>query len=202
MYLAFLGQKTSARSTMKKQIEDVFSKKLLSAVDKMKDEVVSADEMDQTKGQVKYKLLKHVILLTIMIYFKFLQVLSVSLHLSGYLARVLQILVSGESSLPTWEMPKSWTSVIYKPLEFEEYLRDKWRADLAPVVLQVSQEYLSWWGVKKTATNLAKNGRLCRVQSYPWKPVQEQFLPGFLIFEKPISLLQILDEVNVKLIFK
>jgi len=91
-------------------------------------------------------------------------------------------------------MPKNWTSATFKPLELEEYLRDKWRAQLALEVLQVSQMDLWWLDTKKTNVPI-KSGTLCRVPGFPHTHVQEKFLPDFLVCEPSNYLLKNLPQV-------
>jgi hypothetical protein len=119
----------------------------------------------------------------------------VSIKLASSIIGALKMLMAGDCPFSDWSTPSSWKNPDSKPLELEEYLKDKWRTGLAEVI-QDSIENVGWWNNKRDIFALPQKGTLCRVQNFPWQPVRKQYLPAFLVFKAPTSLLEVLDEVS------
>ncbi|XP_059481108.1 uncharacterized protein LOC132199987 [Neocloeon triangulifer] len=127
------------------------------------------------------------------------QVCSISSRTAAFIVQLLQSLLKGESPLQGWKMPDVWRQKTWQPKELEEYLKDKWRDDLAKIVLQVPQKDIAWWNKKKqkvlpeSETISTENMfSLKMMETMPWKPETCSKLPPCLADEEWESVFDVL----------
>jgi hypothetical protein len=104
--------------------------------------------------------------------------------LSGSLVRLMNSLLDQKDLLIDWKVPKEWTDLKCRPLEFEEYLKSKWSTDLGPLVLSMPLDQIGWWNYKATPKQFdcfAK--QLVRVPDLPWEPIDRLPVLEFLLPE-------------------
>jgi len=118
--------------------------------------------------------------------------------LSGSLLRAMDMLLEGKNFLGKWQVPKEWTALECRPLEFEEYLRSKWGTELGSLVLLMPLDDISWWNYKRAAPEqfdcYAK--QLVRVPNVDWEPLQKLPVLKFLLQDNPVSFVEKLQKVK------
>jgi hypothetical protein len=118
--------------------------------------------------------------------------------LSGSLLRAMDMLLEGKNFLDKWQVPKEWTAPECRPLEFEEYLKSKWRTELGSLVLLMPLDEISWWNYKRAAPEqfdcYAK--QLVRVPNVDWEPLKNLPVLKFLLHDNPISFVDTLQKVT------
>ncbi|CAB3386618.1 Hypothetical predicted protein [Cloeon dipterum] len=135
-----------------------------------------------------------------MLRFGMRQVLSVYLRVAGFVTQLLKQLAE-QQPLPKWEMPAEWRSEDYFPDELEEYLRDKWKEDLASSVLQVPLKEVAWWNKKMPPQNMKHMPELFKrtmscMQLLCWKPIPYRLPPIQEHFYVDAPLIEILLKRN------
>jgi len=103
--------------------------------------------------------------------------------LSGSLVGAMEMLLQQKDLLSEWVVPKEWTALDCRPLEFEQYLKGKWGTDLGSLVLSMPVDQISWWNYKEPAPEkfdcYAK--QLVRVPNVSWEPIDELPTLEFLL---------------------
>jgi hypothetical protein len=129
--------------------------------------------------------------------FQLQQVVVANLILSGSLVRAMGMLIDRKDCLAEWQMPKDWTAIECRPLEFEEYLKSKWRTELGSLVLETSLDKVSWWNYKpKTPEQFGCYAKqLVRVPNVDWEPTKNLPVLKFLLHDNPVSFYEMLQKV-------
>jgi len=117
--------------------------------------------------------------------------------LSGSLFGAMDMLLDQKDFLSEWHVPKEWTALWCRPLEFEEYLRSKWGTELGSLVLLMPLDQMGWWNYMQIApeqvVRFAK--QLVRVPNLDREPLQNSPVHKFLLHDNPVSFIGTLKKV-------
>lgn len=180
-------------------VEDVFPSKLLETALEPNFVLSSDQEREEIRCQVNFLSCMAFNIISTWKIWQLQQVVAANVMLSGALFRAMDMLLDQKDLLFGWQVPKEWTAHGYRPFEFEEYLRSKWRDDLESQVLLMPLDQISWWKYEEAAA-LEQIGcytkQLVRVPNFELEPIKKQLpVPKFLLPCSNVSLFESFQKV-------
>jgi hypothetical protein len=103
--------------------------------------------------------------------------------LNGSLVQAMDMLLKQKDILSEWQVPKEWTALECRPLEFEHYLKSKWGTDLGSIVLSMPVDQISWWNYVEAAPGQfdCYARQLVSVPNVSWEPIDKLPVLEFLL---------------------